>query len=115
MAALSKFLFDTDFDAGGDPLSARPTVRPDTRRFTATEVEAAKAAAHAEGLAAGRAAAEQEIGRRDRATCLQWSAGGSARSWQKPGEPPGPDARGRADGNARSSAGSSLPSPSARR
>ncbi len=64
MAAISKFLFDTDFDAGGDPLSARPALRTDTRRFTSTEVEAAKSAAHAEGVAAGRALAEQEIGRR---------------------------------------------------
>lgn len=64
MTAISKFLFDTDFDAGGDPLNARPTLRTDTRRFTATEVEAAKSAAHAEGIAAGRALAEQEIGRR---------------------------------------------------
>jgi flagellar assembly protein FliH len=64
MAAISKFLFDTDFDSGGDPLNARPTVRTDTRRYTSAEVEAAKSAAHAEGVAAGRALAEQEISRR---------------------------------------------------
>jgi flagellar assembly protein FliH len=64
MAAISKFLFDTDFDAGGDPLAARPAPRADTRRYTATEVEAAKSAAHAEGIAAGRALADQEISRK---------------------------------------------------
>jgi flagellar assembly protein FliH len=64
MAAISKFLFDTDFDAGGDPLAARPSPRTDTRRYTAVEVEAAKAAAHAEGVAAGRAQVEQEVARR---------------------------------------------------
>jgi flagellar assembly protein FliH len=65
MAAISKFLFDTDFDAGGDPLAARPaSPRADTRRYTGAEVEAAKASAHAEGVAAGRAMAEQEIGRK---------------------------------------------------
>jgi flagellar assembly protein FliH len=63
MATISKFLFDTDFDAGTDP-AARPAGRHDTRRYTGAELEAAKAAAHAEGVAAGRALAEQEIGRR---------------------------------------------------
>lgn len=64
MAAISKFLFDTDFDAGGDPLAARPAQRADTRRYTGAEIEATKSAAHAEGVATGRALADQEIGRK---------------------------------------------------
>lgn len=63
MAAISKFLFDTDFDAAAEP-EARLAPRPDMRRYTATEMDEARATAHAEGVAAGRAEAEQEIGRR---------------------------------------------------
>lgn len=63
MAAVSKFLFDTDFDAAAEP-EARLAPRPDMRRYTATEMDEARAAAHAEGVAAGRTEAEQEIGRR---------------------------------------------------
>jgi len=67
MVAISKFLFDNDFAAGDE--AARLAPRPDTRRFSANELEAAKAAAHAEGVAAGRAAAEQEIARRVADAC----------------------------------------------
>jgi flagellar assembly protein FliH len=62
MAAVSKFLFDNDFDAAD--AAARPAQRPDTRRYTGAEVEAAKAAAYAEGIVIGRAEAEEEIARR---------------------------------------------------
>jgi flagellar assembly protein FliH len=67
MVAISKFLFDTDFAAGDE--ASRLAPRPDTRRFSAIELEAAKAASHAEGVAAGRAAAEQEIARRVADAC----------------------------------------------
>jgi flagellar assembly protein FliH len=67
MVAISKFLFDTDFAAGDE--ASRLAPRPDTRRFSAVELEAAKAASHAEGVAAGRAAAEQEIARRVADAC----------------------------------------------
>lgn len=67
MVAISKFLFDTDF-SGADE-AARLAPRPDARRFSAIELEQAKAAAHAEGVAAGRAAAEQEIARRIADAC----------------------------------------------
>lgn len=62
MAVISKFLFDTDFAAGGDP--ARVVSRPETRKYTASELEAARAAGYAAGVDAGRAAAEQEAARR---------------------------------------------------
>src|SRR6188472_1321926 len=68
MVAISKFLFDTDFSAATDE-AARLAPRPDTRRFSAIELDQAKAAAHAEGVAAGRAAAEQEIARRIADAC----------------------------------------------
>lgn len=67
MVAISKFLFDTDFS--GTDEAARLAPRPDTRRFSAIELEAAKSAAHAEGFAAGRTAAEQEIARRVADAC----------------------------------------------
>jgi flagellar assembly protein FliH len=67
MVAISKFLFDTDFAAGDE--ASRLAPRPDTRRFSAVELEVAKAASHAEGVAAGRAAAEQEIARRVADAC----------------------------------------------
>lgn len=67
MVAISKFLFDTDFAAGDE--AARLAPRPDARRFSANDMEAAKAAAHDEGVAAGRAAAEQEIARRIADAC----------------------------------------------
>jgi flagellar assembly protein FliH len=68
MVAISKFLFDTDFSAATDE-AARLAPRPDARRFSAIEMDTAKAAAHAEGVAAGRAAAEQEIARRVADAC----------------------------------------------
>lgn len=63
MVAISKFLFDTDFDAseGG---AARAAPKPESRKYTASEVEAARAAGHAAGHSAGRAEAEQEAARR---------------------------------------------------
>jgi flagellar assembly protein FliH len=67
MVAISKFLFDTDFAAGDE--SSRLAPRPDAPRFTANDLEEAKAAAHAEGVAAGRAAAEQDIARRIADAC----------------------------------------------
>ena len=67
MVAISKFLFDNDFAAGDE--ASRLAPRPDTRRFSAIELEAAKTAAHAEGVAAGRAAAEREIARRVADAC----------------------------------------------
>jgi flagellar assembly protein FliH len=67
MVAISKFLFDTDFAAGDE--AARLAPRPDTRRFSANDLEAAKAAAYAEGVAAGRVAAEQDIARRIADAC----------------------------------------------
>jgi len=67
MVAISKFLFDNDFSAGDE--AARLAPRPDARRFSGVELEQAKAAAHAEGVAAGRAAAEQEIARRIADAC----------------------------------------------
>ena len=72
MVAISKFLFDTDFAAGDE--ASRLAPRPDTRRFSAIELEAAKTAAHAEGVAAGRAAAEQEIARRIADACAAVAA-----------------------------------------
>ncbi len=62
MAAISKFLFDTDFDAGDD--AGGVVAKPESRKYTAAEVEAARAAGHAAGIEAGRAAAEQETARR---------------------------------------------------
>lgn len=62
MAAVSKFLFDTDFDTGDG--SGRLVARPESRKYTASEVEAARAAGYAAGVDAGRAAAEQEAARR---------------------------------------------------
>src|SRR5690606_38658722 len=62
MAAVSKFLFDTEIDA--DDGATAPPSRPDMRRYTAAEMEAASSAARAAGHAAGRAEAEAEIGRR---------------------------------------------------
>lgn len=67
MVAITKFLFDTDFATGDE--AARLAPRPDTRRFSANELEAAKAEAHAAGIAAGRAAAEQDIARRVADAC----------------------------------------------
>lgn len=67
MVAISKFLFDNDFATGDE--ASRLAPRPDTRRFSANDLEAAKAAARAEGVAAGRAAAEQEIARRIADAC----------------------------------------------
>jgi flagellar assembly protein FliH len=67
MVAISKFLFDTDFSATDE--AARLAPRPDARRFSAVEMDAAKAAAHAEGVAAGRAEAEQKIARRVADAC----------------------------------------------
>jgi flagellar assembly protein FliH len=67
MVAISKFLFDTDFSAADE--ATRLTPRPDARRFSAIELDQAKAAAHAEGVAAGRAAAEQEIASRVADAC----------------------------------------------
>jgi flagellar assembly protein FliH len=72
MVAISKFLFDKDFAVGDE--AARLAPRPDTRRFSAIELDAAKAAAHAEGVAAGRAAAEQEIARRVADACTAVAA-----------------------------------------
>jgi flagellar assembly protein FliH len=68
MVAISKFLFDTDFSSTDE--AARLAPRPDTRRFSAIEMDAAKAAAHAEGVAAGRAEAEQQIARRVADACV---------------------------------------------
>jgi flagellar assembly protein FliH len=62
MVAISKFLFDTDFDAGDG--TARPAPKPESRKYTASEVEAARAAGHAAGMSAGRAEAEKEAARR---------------------------------------------------
>jgi len=67
MAAISKFLFDTDFSATDE--AARLAPRPDTRRFSALEMDVAQAAARAEGVAAGRAEAEQQIARRVADAC----------------------------------------------
>jgi flagellar assembly protein FliH len=68
MVAISKFLFDTDFSSTDE--AARLAPRPDTRRFSAIEMDAAKAAARAEGVAAGRAEAEQQIARRVADACV---------------------------------------------
>jgi flagellar assembly protein FliH len=68
MVAISKFLFDTDFSSTDE--AARLAPRPDTRRFSAIEMDAAKAEAHAEGVAAGRAEAEQQIARRVADACV---------------------------------------------
>lgn len=62
MAAISKFLFEHEF-GGAEPTVGAPP-RPDTKRYTAAEVEAAKAAAFESGVATGRSAAEREIGQR---------------------------------------------------
>lgn len=72
MVAISKFLFDTDFSTTDE--AARLAPRPDTRRFSALELDAAKAAAHAEGVAAGRAEAEQQIARRVADACVSIGA-----------------------------------------
>jgi flagellar assembly protein FliH len=67
MVAISKFLFDTDFSAADE--ATRLTPRPDPRRYSAIELDQAKAAPHPEGVAAGRAAAEQEIASRVADAC----------------------------------------------
>lgn len=62
MAAISKFLFDRDFDA--EENMARTAPQSEMPRYTGAELEEARAAAHMEGFAAGQAAAENEIARR---------------------------------------------------
>ncbi len=58
MPAISKFLFETSFDAKGSSTApARPIVR---RNFTAAEMEAEKAKAFAEGHKAGTADASKD-------------------------------------------------------
>jgi flagellar assembly protein FliH len=54
MAAISKFLFETSFEAHRAGEAPPAPVR---RSFTPAEVEAARAEGHAEGIEAGRAAA----------------------------------------------------------
>lgn len=57
MSAASRFLFDTRFDVAK---GATPPAPP-RKSFTPAELDAAKAAAHQAGLAAGRAAATKEV------------------------------------------------------
>lgn len=65
MATISKFLFETEFDASGAerPRGAKPT-RPDARSFTAADLESARSESYAAGVASGRADAEKQINRR---------------------------------------------------
>lgn len=63
MAAISKFLFEHEFGSVATD-SGTPAPRPDTRRFTSTEMEAAKSAAFETGVSAGREAASKEISQR---------------------------------------------------
>lgn len=65
MAAISKFLFETEFDDAGveRPRKSKPG-RADTRSFTAADLEAARAESYAAGVASGRADAEKQISRR---------------------------------------------------
>lgn len=58
MVAVSKFLFETSFDAAAGSAAAPP---PSRRAYPAQEVEAIKAAVRAEAFAAGRAEAERSI------------------------------------------------------
>lgn len=58
MPTISKFLFDTRFDADPEPESAPP---PPRLRFAEEDLEAARDAGHRAGLAAGRAQALAEI------------------------------------------------------
>jgi flagellar assembly protein FliH len=58
MAAISKFLFETSFEAHRAGDAPPPPVR---RAFTPAELEAARAEGHAEGVEAGQAAAHASI------------------------------------------------------
>jgi flagellar assembly protein FliH len=58
MAAISKFLFETSFEAHRAGDAPPPPAR---RSFTPQELEAARAEGHAQGVAEGRAEAERAI------------------------------------------------------
>ncbi|WP_298726469.1 FliH/SctL family protein [uncultured Ferrovibrio sp.] len=60
MANKAKFLFDTPFDGSKPRVERSYAPKPPPPKFSAEELEAAKAAAYAEGEAAGRAAAYGE-------------------------------------------------------